>query len=101
MVRNGPNYPQIVCRCSPASFGREIDSVALSVVGTASRPFANAVQEVRGAARDLQALIGRVRERREQRAWVLSAGGLGLIAGVALWYVAAGLLPRSAGAFGS
>jgi hypothetical protein len=88
---------QPALRLTPASFGREIDSVALSVVGTASRPFADAVQEVRGAARDLQVLIGRVRERREQRAWVLSAGGLGLIAGVALWYLAVGLLPRSAG----
>ena len=82
---------------TPASFRAEIDRVALSVVDTVSRPFADAVQDVRGAARDLTELAGHMRERREQRAWALTAGALGLIFGVGLWYVAAGLLPRSAG----
>jgi hypothetical protein len=88
---------QPALRLTPASFRTEIDSVALSVVGTASRPFAEAVQEVRGVARDLKALAGQVRDRREQRAWVITVGVMGLIVGVALWYVAAGLLPRRAG----
>ena len=82
---------------TPARFRTEIDSVAHGAVSTISRPFIEAVQEARAAARDLTALTGRVREGREQRTWVLSAGALGLIAGVGLWYVAAGLLPRSAG----
>jgi hypothetical protein len=38
-----------------------------------------------------------VRAQREQRTWLLTVGALGLIIGVGLWYVAAGLLPRSAG----
>jgi len=88
---------QPALRLTPASFRSEIDNVALSVVGTVSRPFADAVQEVRGAARDLKTLAGRVREQREQRLWLLTTGVLGLMFGVALWYVAAGLLPRSAG----
>jgi hypothetical protein len=82
---------------TPASFRTEIDSVARSVAGTASQPFADAVQEVRFAARDLTALAGQVRDRQEQRVWVLTAAACGLVVGVGLWYVAAGLLPRSAG----
>ncbi len=58
---------QPALRLTPASFRSEIDNVALSVVGAAGRPFADAVQEVRGAARDLKTLAGRVREQREQR----------------------------------
>jgi hypothetical protein len=85
---------QPALRLTPASFRTEIDSVALSVVGTASRPFAEAV---RGAARDLKTLAGRVREQREQRLWLLTTGVLGLMFGVGLWYMAAGLLPRAVG----
>jgi hypothetical protein len=55
------------------------------------------VQAVQSATRDLEALAGRVHEQREQRTWLLTAGALSLVAGVGLWYVAAGLLPRSAG----
>jgi hypothetical protein len=62
-----------------------------------SLPFVDAVHQVQRAARDLTTLVGRVREQSEQRTWVLIAGALGLIVGVGLWYVAAGLLPRSAG----
>jgi hypothetical protein len=82
---------------TPARFRTEIDSVAHGAVSAISRPFIEAVQEARAAARDLKALTGRVHERREQRTWVLTAGALGLIVGVGLWYVAAGVLPRSAG----
>jgi len=82
---------------TPARFRDEIDSIAHGAVSAISRPFIEAVQEARAAARDLKALTGRVRERREQRTWVITAGALGLIVGVGLWYVAAGLLPRSAG----
>jgi hypothetical protein len=55
------------------------------------------VHEARAAAQDLKALTGRVHERREQRIWLLIVGAFGLIVGVGLWYVATGLLPRSAG----
>jgi hypothetical protein len=82
---------------TPASLRGEIDSVACSVAGTVSRPFAEAVQEMRDTARDLTALAGRLRERQEQRVWLLTVGALGLMVGVGLWYVAAGLLPRSVG----
>ena len=37
------------------------------------------------------------RGAREQRAWLIAVGVVGLMVGVGLWYVAAGLLPRSAG----
>jgi hypothetical protein len=82
---------------TPARFRTEIDSVAHDAVSTISRPFIEAVQEARAAARDLKAMTGRVHERREQRTWLLIVGAFGLIVGVGLWYVAAGLLPRSAG----
>jgi Family of unknown function (DUF6118) len=82
---------------TPASFRAEIDAVARDVAGTVSLPFVDAVHQVQGTARDLTTLAGHVREQSEQRTWVLTAGALGLIVGVGLWYVAAGLLPRSAG----
>jgi hypothetical protein len=83
---------------TPARFRTEIDSVASGAVSTISRPFIDkAVQEARAATRDLKALTGRVHERREQQTWLLIVGAFGLIVGVGLWYVAAGLLPRSVG----
>jgi len=82
---------------TPARFRTEIDSVAHGAVSAINRPFIEAVQEARAAARDLKALTGAVRERREQRAWVLTAGAIGVILGGGLWYAAAGVLPRSAG----
>jgi hypothetical protein len=88
---------QPALRLTPASFCTEIDNVALSVAGAASRPFADAVQEVRGAARDLKALTGQVRDRQEQRVRVITASVLGIMLGIGLWYAAAGLLPRGAG----
>jgi hypothetical protein len=82
---------------TPARLRTEIDAAARAAASTASRPFVEAVHQVQSAARDLAALAGRTRERREQRTWVLTAGALGLMVGVGLWYVAGGLLPRSAG----
>jgi hypothetical protein len=82
---------------TPASFRTEIDAVSRAAASNVSRPFTDAVHQVQSVARDLTALVGRVHERREQRTWLLTAGVLGLIIGVGLWYVAAGLLPRSAG----
>jgi hypothetical protein len=82
---------------TPASFRVEIDTVARSAVTVVSRPVVDAVHAVQSVTRDLEALAGRVRAQREQRTWLLTVGALGLIIGVGLWYVAAGLLPRSAG----
>ena len=82
---------------TPASFRAEIDTVTRVAAGTVSLPFVDAVHRMQSVTRDLTELAGRVRERREQRMWMLTAGALGLIVGVGLWYVAGGLLPRSAG----
>jgi hypothetical protein len=82
---------------TPASFRTEIDAVARVAADTVSLPFVDAVHRMQSVTRDLTELGGRVRERREQRMWVLTAGALGLIVGVGLWYVAGGLLPQSAG----
>lgn len=82
---------------TPARFRTEIDAVARAAASSASQPFVDAVHQVQSAGRDLTALAGQVRARREQRMWMLTAGALGLIVGVGLWYVAGGLLPRSVG----
>jgi hypothetical protein len=70
---------------TPATFRAEIDTVARVVAGTVSLPFVNAVHQVQRTARDLEALAGRVHERRAQRMWVLTTGALGLLVGVGLW----------------
>jgi hypothetical protein len=82
---------------TPARLRTEIDAAARAAASTASRPFVEAVHQVQSAARDLAALAGRVRERREQRMWLLTTGALGLMVGAGLWYVTGGLLPRRAG----
>jgi Family of unknown function (DUF6118) len=82
---------------TPASFRTEIDAVSRAAASNVSRPFTDAVHQIQSVARDLTALVGRVHERREQRTWLLTAGVLGLVAGVGLWYVAARLLQGSAG----
>jgi hypothetical protein len=81
---------------TPASFRTEIDTVARIAVSTVGRSLADAVHDVQIVTRD-KALTGGVRKHREQRLWVITGHALGLLAGVALWYLAFGLLPRSAG----
>ena len=82
---------------TPASFRAEIDAVAQGAVSVVSRPFTDAVQEARAAARDLEALAGRVREQWEQRVWLAIVGVAGVLGGVFLWFMLIVMLPWGAG----
>ena len=82
---------------TPASFRAEIDAVAQGAVSVVSRPFADAVQEARAAARVLEALAGRVREQWEQRVWLAIVGVAGVLGGVLLWFMLIVMLPWGAG----
>lgn len=88
---------QPTLRLTPASYRAEIEAVAQGAVTVMSRSFVEALQEARGAARELEGLAGRVRERREQRWWLITAGVLGVMGGLFLWFMLVVLLPWGAG----
>jgi hypothetical protein len=53
--------------------------------------------ELDGAVSTLRELIGAVRKRREQQQWLWTAGGLGVMLGVLLWFMLPLILPWGAG----
>jgi Family of unknown function (DUF6118) len=72
----------------------EAGRLAGEVAGRMLREGAAALSAV---TRELREVSRQTRGAREQRAWLITVGAVGVIAGVGLWYAAAGLLPRSAG----
>jgi hypothetical protein len=83
---------------TPARLAREVEPIVHRAVAAAPAPaLATAASSVQQSAVVLQGLIGRVRERREQRAWMLVAGFNGLLAGVLLWLMLIRFLPWGAG----
>ena len=50
-----------------------------------------------GTVRALRQVIGMARTQREQRAWLWSAGSLGIVGGVLVWVLATAVLPWGAG----
>ena len=47
--------------------------------------------------RELREVSSQAREARQQRAWLISVGAVGLMVGVALWYVSVDLLHGALG----
>ena len=84
-------------RLMPAGFEAELARAVRGAASAAGNELRDATRGARTAAGDLEALVGRVHARREQRQWVGVAGMIGAMAGVLLWIVAAGALPRGAG----
>jgi hypothetical protein len=82
---------------TPANLRVEIEAVAQGAASVVSQPFVTAVREARDTARELEALAGRVRERREQRQWLATVGATGIMGGVLLWFMLIALLPWGAG----
>ena len=80
---------------TPSGFQAELET-AVAVVATASgTALRGAVQRAEAAAGELEGLVGRARERGEQRVWLWVTGLCGVMAGASLWFVAVGVLPRS------
>ncbi len=86
-----------VLSMTPATLGADIDQVAQATVSVVSQPFRQGMAELHSTVRELQDLIGRAREQREQRQWLWTAGLLGIMGGVFLWFMATALLPWGAG----
>jgi len=82
---------------TPARFQAEIEAVAQGAVTVVSQPFVKTQHEARVVTRDLEALAGRVRNQREQQQWLVTAGALGVMGGVFLWFMLIVLLPFGAG----
>ena len=82
---------------TPAGFEAELARVVRGAAAVAGNELRDATRGARTTAGDLEELVGRVRGRREQRQWVGVAGIIGAMAGVVLWIVVAGVLPRGAG----
>jgi hypothetical protein len=82
---------------TPAVYRREIDDAGRLAGEVAGRMLREGAPGLTAVTRELREVSRQARGAREQRAWLVSVGAVGLMAGVALWYVAVGLLPRSAG----
>lgn len=80
-----------------ANLGLELNEAARSAAGTLSGSVSSVVGELRNATATLGDLVGRIHEQREQRQWMWTAGGLGVLGGVLLWFLLAALLPWGAG----
>ena len=88
---------QPALRLTPASFQGELDAAARAAATAVSQPLVEAAREAKAATRELAALVEGARERREQRHWLWTAGGCGLILGAFLWFMLVAFLPYGAG----
>ena len=82
---------------TPSGFEVELGRVVRGAASAAGGELREVTRRAGAAAGELEALVGRVRERREQRQWVGVAGLIGVMGGVVLWYLAAALLPWGGG----
>ena len=72
-------------RMTPASYRAEIEAVARETATVASRPYADSLRDAQAITRQLEALAGRVRERREQQHWLAAVGAFCVVGGMVLW----------------
>ena len=82
---------------TPVGFEVELSRVVRGAASAAGGELREVTRRAGAATDELEALVGRVRERREQRQWVGVAGLIGVMGGVVLWYLAAALLPWGGG----
>jgi hypothetical protein len=82
---------------TPAVYRGEIDDAGRLAGEVAGRMLREGAAGLSAVTRELRDVSSQARMARQQRAWLISVGAVGLMVGVALWYVAVGLLPRSAG----
>jgi hypothetical protein len=82
---------------TPAVYRAEIDEAGRLAGEVAVRMLREGAAALTAVTRELRGVSSQAREARQQRAWLISVGAVDLMVGVALWYVAAGLLPRSTG----
>ena len=80
-----------------AGFEYEMRTAARAAVVPAGAELQTAAARMDAAAHELADLVGRVRKRDEQRAWVWTAAGCGAMVGALVWLLAAALLPWGAG----
>jgi ElaB/YqjD/DUF883 family membrane-anchored ribosome-binding protein len=87
-------------RTSPATLGQQAIELRLEIEKASEevrRGLGHSQDRLDGAVRKLEGLIGSARERREQQQWLWTAGGLGVMLGVLLWFLLPLVLPWGAG----
>jgi hypothetical protein len=82
---------------TPSVFRDRMEEIGASAGQVANRAMQEGAQAQRAAADALRQVTTRARAAREQQLWNLSFGAVGVMLGVALWYVALAVLPQSAG----
>lgn len=80
---------------TPSGFQAELETAVVAAATASGTALRGAVQRAEAAAGELEGLVGRARERGEQRVWLWTTGLCGVMAGAALWFLATGVLPRS------
>lgn len=83
----------------PRDYRGQMEAIGRSAGEVASTAVWDAARAQTAAANELKAMVGRVREKREQRAWLATAGFLGMLAGLVLWMILVGALPVRAGSW--
>jgi hypothetical protein len=81
---------------TPSVFRERMAAIGESVGQVASGVMREGAQAQRAATEALREVTTQARAAREQRLWNLSFGAVGVMLGVALWYVVPVVLPQSA-----
>jgi len=82
-------------RATPQAYAAEMRAAVQGVKNVSKEAFDAAIQQMKGAAADIERLAGLVRNRRRQTVWLVSTGALSAVVGVALWLVCSGPVARA------
>ena len=82
---------------TPQLFGQQIEEAGYRAGERVRRAIAEGATAQSAATRELQALVGEARTRKDQQEWLIVAGGLGIIAGMVLIRVLIAVLPWGGG----
>jgi len=82
-------------RRPPENYTRDMRDAVEGVRDLSQKGFNAAVQQMKAAAASIENLAGQVRDRQRQTVWLVSAGALSAVVGVALWLVCSGPIVRA------
>lgn len=88
---------QPALQMTAARLGAELDMAAQAAASSMTGSLTGVVNEMRSATMQMEGMFRQVHRRREQQAWLWTAGVGGMLGGVWLWFLLAALLPWGAG----
>ncbi|MGI4744736.1 MAG: DUF6118 family protein [Janthinobacterium lividum] len=81
----------------PDAYRDQVERAGYSIGTVASEAIRKVADEQKAASDELKQVVGRIRQKQEQRAWLATTGVMGVFAGLALWMLLVVALPWHAG----